>query len=590
MPRVEVAEIWDDIRYYMGVHILGENPDKIIEPRRPREGKEELDYRISVYEPITRPIITEALDNLSAIFNEQNYSIDGSTELKEYILNNNFERFDFMTFIHQHILEFMLLDPNGIIVVSPVNNNKKIPNNISELISENEALKPGVSLVPSKFVYQKSSEFVIFLHPYERSLIINTNREEEFDGDVYYMYTGYGILKACQYGEKKDELFEIKTYYYSENENEFMDNNDIPVITCGGKWNEELGVYESFFNGFVPYGNEAIRLYSDLQAIRTKCVFPIMEVAAVPCTDNKCIDGVYRSGETCNTCHGTGQLPVNPLSNIIRPTNESDLGGSLNSINHKDLPPVRFFHPDPSIIELMEKTVEKQLKLAKDSLSLNYVEQAQSGTAKIIDREGQYTLRMKISLNMFDNIIFKCLCFMESYLKQIDINNRYKPQITKPTQFHIRTEKELLLEYATLKERGVSNILIKKLAEEIIEKRYPGDRRAKQINKFFLATDPLYTYDSGEIVDMIATGVASEDDYRYNLYGDGILDVLLTEDRNFLENKSIFDAKMELISMINKYYPKESSIKLMPVNYEKFQKDMQEPNQVRQQLIKSIEE
>ena len=52
--------------------------------------------------------------------------------------------------------------------------------------------------------------------------------------------------------------------------------------------------YQSFFNSYVAAANEAIRAFSDNQAVSVQCNFPVIAV----------------KGQKCYRCNGTGKLQV----------------------------------------------------------------------------------------------------------------------------------------------------------------------------------------------------------------------------------------------------------------------------------------
>ena len=54
------------------------------------------------------------------------------------------------------------------------------------------------------------------------------------------------------------------------------------MIVLGGDFNAD-GLYESFFAPYLAFGNEAIRQFSDWQAISTTASFPIREEFFTQC-------------------------------------------------------------------------------------------------------------------------------------------------------------------------------------------------------------------------------------------------------------------------------------------------------------------
>ena len=80
----------------MGVHLKGDHPTKLLESYRPNEPSEIQQYRLSIYEPITKSQGKRICNVLAKIQQSSNYSIvfpeqkrvrDGE-DLKSYTMDN----------------------------------------------------------------------------------------------------------------------------------------------------------------------------------------------------------------------------------------------------------------------------------------------------------------------------------------------------------------------------------------------------------------------------------------------------------------------------------------------------------------------
>ena len=120
----------------------------------------------------------------------------------------------------------------------------------------------------------------------------------------------------------------------------------------------------------------------------------------------RCIGGYIEGDDrhTCPSCKGSGMAPASsPYGVYIR--------GEKDALSNNDpsTPPLEYISPDPAILDFVTKIWQDLLAHAKECLHLDVINEAQSGDAKTIDREREYAMIMKISNNVFDNIIAKTL-------------------------------------------------------------------------------------------------------------------------------------------------------------------------------------
>ena len=54
LPEPENSDNWNDVRESMFVHTRGALPDKLLNTRRPNEDEKVFQYRLDIYEPITK--------------------------------------------------------------------------------------------------------------------------------------------------------------------------------------------------------------------------------------------------------------------------------------------------------------------------------------------------------------------------------------------------------------------------------------------------------------------------------------------------------------------------------------------------------
>lgn len=514
----------------MAVHVNGTKPDKLIKTRRPKEDDERYQYRMYNYEPITKGIMREAINSLFRIFNEQNYEFRLSQELEAYIKTNRFKSLNFINWVQSHVLFQMILDPNGLVVTLPSG---------SGIDNPYEKVDVSVETVCSLDVKIFNDDILIYRSD-EKSIVSYYNREV-LDGTVYYVFTKTDFYKLVQYGKFTESNYSIK-HVYTHN------LGFIPATYLGGEWNSTLGIYESYFNSFVPFANEAIRQYSDWQAVMVTSAYPVRVMKRIECNytnsdGHRCVGGHIQGGDypECPRCNGSGFIaPSSPFGVYLRADNTP-----LASDDGK--PPLEYISPDTAIIELSKNAWNDLLNKAKECLHLDVINEAQSGDAKTIDREREYAMIMKIANNVFDNIISRTLLTIEHYREVI---SPVTPQIIKPREFNLKTERDLIKDLGMLKASNSPTSVVREVIKELLKRRYIGDIRTYYYHMFLLEYCIFYLYTIDEMNNMVANGAGSKLDIARAVHAQPLLDGIVRgrniaiEPSNFKELATILDAKI----------------------------------------------
>lgn len=485
------------IRNQMAVHVSGEIPESLICNMRPGEPDVILQYRKANYEPTTQPIIFEALDSLARIFNPANYTLEYSDELKLYTDSIDFYGQHFLQFWQNVFLPFMIEDPNGYIVILPSGAG------MHDVETGTEGIYPYIKCIPCDLIV-----------------------EEEFEGgELAYL--------LFQESDNKYVLLTKTTYYEIEKigreigiKDQYVHNiGFVPAMCNKGKYNVNWRVYQSYFAAFVPFANESLRQESDHFASLVKTAYPTPIMVPVKCSNDNCQNGrIYGENgayHDCRTCNGTGWMQSSPFQVILR--KDPALGYVSNE---KEPPPLEYVSPPTDILEFQQQSIENLRKNARRALHLNHVEEAQSGSAKAIDREGEYAMISEISNNVFDHIEFT-LTTMEAYIKP---NATKKPvTVVKPTKFDMKSESDLLQEFAALKNSGASDAILREVTREIIDKRYPGNDSMKERHNFLLEYDPLYVYSVADKQAMQMSNIISREQFVKSVNAPSLLDLALEQ-------------------------------------------------------------
>ena len=535
------SEHWNKVRETMFVHTRGKNPENILTQRRPNEDPDVQKYRLSIYEPITKGSMNRAIDKLFRIFQNANFSIQVSDELNTYLSEHKFDGQFFYSYIQKFVVRRMIEDPNGFLVWIPVGPGLTDP-----------TVKVDVEplLIMSDQIKYLDHTTITWIAEDERSMIRENGKTVEH-GRVYYTLTDTGFFRHSQFGNSIDKKFDTVIIYQH-------DMGVCPAIILGGDLTDDH-FFDSYFSAFVPFANEAIRQYSDWTAVMTTSAFPYREETAETCDAKGCRDGVvYNSDrdehDTCSKCKGTGRvISRSPFGVFLREKGNAALGTDSGS----NEPMVRFISPAVDIIKYSGEAWETLLKKAEESLHLNTIDEAQSGTAKQIDREDSFSQLTKISNNLFDEIIFKSLVFIEKYR---NVTNPMDPVIVKPISFSMKTENDLIDELNKLTDKNAPIAFLVESTKDLARKRFSGNKSVSRMVEILVSFDPIYHLNTKDKQMLLASGTIRKEDLLKSLFAYKTLTAMVADNgTEFLEQPlSVIFAELDrqMAPIIATYIPK----------------------------------
>ena len=455
----------------MRVHSLGENPSNLLITRHTNEDAVTLKWRNDNYTPITRPIYQRAINAICRIFNDANYYLELSDDLSAYIETNVFNGMSFMGYIQNHVLKYMIEDPNAYLVVLPV---------ITEGLEVTEKLDLSLQIAPSDKLLFAYSDAICWLSC-EKSVLNNGYAQ----GEVYYLLTDTLYAKIVQTKSTKDANSYVFQPLYIHN------LGFLSAQVLGGYWNPN-GYYESYFNSFKDYANEAIRQFSDWQAIMALCAYPTKEIRAEECNEDGCEGGhLYEFNDAgvktnmgiCRACEGFGyKMKTGPFGAFVRP--------HASGVNPaEDTPMLRYITPDVGVIQYSENAWKTLIEKAEQSLNINFILDAQSGIAKQVDREELYSFLTAISNNIYNSIVYNTLLYMELYR---NFNNPFNPIVVPPSSFNTKTETQLQEEFDKYSASQVAKSIVVESHKQLIDKKFGGDPYQLRINDVLAIWDVLF--------------------------------------------------------------------------------------------------
>ena len=517
---------WVEIFEEMKIHTRGDSPGKLLDTRRPNEDSGVFDYRISIFQPITKSSINRSITRLFRIFLNSNFSYKVSDKLELYLKEKIFEKRGFFEYFHGIVIKRMIEDPNGFLAWLPSGEG---------LEDQTEKV-----LVLPKIIDSEKIWFVgMYGDPEKDGGEVLTWSEERVEErklpDYFWSLTEEGYYRHVL---QKDH-YNIEVIYKHG-------LKDIPALVLGGIFESE-GVFESYFNGFLPFGNEAIRQFSDCQAVNVTSAFPFRTEVYTECDYPGCHGKGWWDEEkngktktiTCKLCGGAGHKPnISPFGVFIR-KEESNIDPTAAATT----PMIEFTSPAKDILEYQRDTWQGLLELARKALFDEAIDEAQSGKAKLVDKEDEHAWYASISSNLYDHLLIKSLQIINGYR---DIGSKEEITITKPTSFVIKTETDLVNELGILLEKNAPLPFVLETVKDLAKKRFSSNKTSIKVIEFLMIYDPLFALSAEEKNMLIATNVIDDRTRGKNINSYQVLIRLLALDPElFDKDYKEIEAKMD---------------------------------------------
>lgn len=484
------------------VHSMGLEYESILH-RHTTEDDHTYKWRCENFVPITNGVWERAISSIQRIFRDFNTSIDGSPKLLETLNTQDFGDLTFPQFIQQAVLRTMLDDPNGWLVWLP---EPKYDEN--GVLIETATPEVDPYIVNSTDKVFETDEYIVF----------------EYEG-VYYIVTPeeYHIVNVIDKYKQKYEVL----YSYSHLLGE------IPYIIFGGVYCSKYG-YKSFFSSAVDIGNETLRQFSDWQYIMASCGYPIKVVAPLEC--DVCENGYIHnehdgSSEKCNKCNGKGTyVPTSPSHILVR-EKVTNVMGEATTVS---VPLLEYVSPSTDILTSSKEAWETLLFRMEYALGVNSTGANQSGVAKVIDREELYSLISAITNNVYENIVYLSLKYIESF---VNYQQFTAPTVIKPTNFILKTTDDLAVELTEAMVKALPSTLTNKILSDYTSKRFNGDAVAQRKIDIQILIDPIVTYTEAMKVEYFNIGILTTEVMVTNLLLPSLLDELVQQygEYGFLE-------------------------------------------------------
>lgn len=563
-----MPEYWlnyvSQLAYNLQVHTKGLMFDKVT-GLYPHEHPDSQKHCINSYESITKGSIWKAINNIIRVFNNSSYNIQISDQVRE-LLNQyqDKEGSFFSQFLEDWIKYAVASDPNGICVVYPPDYSEDLYRYVcyNDIVTLPQELKnyadvlgvdvQDILIFVSEVESEKTYEFCdveytkeFFLdyehldgHPNVRHHIVRTfNRriEVKYTNKVYHVFTKNAFIRFWQDKPGSND-YQYSVYPFVK------ELESLPYFENGGV-EIEYGIYESFVQPFVPFGNLALMSHRNQRAVDLMFSYPRMSEVQQPCDDCHgkgqipCRTSATNQWEQCKRCHGSGYVTIQSPYKVYRKTHDSfDADNKVFST-----PSVEFYTPDSAILDYNNKQWQDYLSQGEMAV---FVQQkvetgnVQAAKSKEIDREELYSWLANISKTLYSNLQM-LLQYLENYLSA----NPMKVSVEMPYSFAILTESEafdaLNLMLASPAPVAIKANQIDNFVNKFISESSPVKKALQILKKF----DLLLYYSNDELNNLRGLGIIDSAMFQKHTLAYPLLIQLYEQDKTVfdLEDQQIID-------------------------------------------------
>ncbi len=470
--------------------------EQLILNRYPTVREERFNWQCSIYPNFAQSLFLQAIDEIrGAIFQENNYEYKFANEsTAAYVMEKRFEQLDFYDWVTNVLIIHIITDPNGYLVTMP-----------SDWDSDTgEIGQPALKYVASEDVLYADTDLLVYKDNGYAYII---------DAETYYKI-------PYNRKTKRYDLANIETLPHTLTE--------APFTVLGGYKmysNDSGGYYLSFFNGALDWANIAVRQFIDTEALN-KDIVPITQMVQIECgachgtgsIPVPCPDGDYGGcSDTCKTCNGKGHISRN-MGDVISIDPSEIIDGRLPQY-------LQYISGDVANLKYSDERFNEMYDRFLQALYLKFIDEAQSGVAKAMDREKLYKFLLSFSDNIFD-IITDCLARIDGLLNNTaaDLNAL---SIRRPTQFILKTEEALRDELRQLTTAGAPDNVIRTIADALTLAAAQSPLTEKTVS-FLSLYDPLrYKTDAQKTALVNVAGAFTRNDLIKSLRCENELNKLI---------------------------------------------------------------
>ncbi len=536
----ESVKLYNEIK----VHADGICPDLLIQKRRPSESEEILQYRKDIYEPITKLPISQVINCYSKIRRSPDWMLNFSNEkisskisddnsLEKYC-NEKLPGFVSITnWAFDILLPQNLIDANAVVAVIPLRSvianeyNEPTPMlfNCDQVLYFDEKEKCCVlqSRIKVNFMNQQSQLTIGDKYFYidDEVIIVYEQRKEGFTKTVEIVNT-----------TKQFPVFKLKSEAY--------------------KQYDGMTLNRSRLHAMVPFLNKAATGDSDLEGSKIQHLYPLFwyfqnkDCNSCNGTGKKLpVAGSDAPPASCESCSGGGKVKFSPFAHI-----QVDPAGIGNQAN--PVPPAGYIQKDTTILELQEKTNERNNYKALCAMNMQFLDQSPlntSGLSKQVDKEELNNTVYNTAEDIvyaIDKVIFFINEWRYGYLIQDPIKRKSMlPQIPVPQNYDLLPEDYLMKEVSDARNAKVNPFLIATMEQELAAKKFYNKPQLAKNTQLYFDLDPLPGYSVDEKMSLLTNKAITMEDFIISSYAAAFIKRALRENAGF--EKLDYTAQMEIL-------------------------------------------
>lgn len=521
------------------IHADGEFPFAMIKQRRPSESDEILAYRQQTYKAITKLPVSKVLTSLSKIRRSPDWSIcfDEKAIPSKIIESETLENYcnnipgvgSITDWAFSHLLKQNSIDANAIIAVLPL-----------EIPKPNEYYRPVPLIFNCDHVLEYSVEKQITILKSKKKINYLLDDGTVNNGSRFYYIDD---LEVIIYDQTKDGYSAV-----------FQMNHQLgtmPAFKVKGeayKQYDNMLVNRSRLDAMIPFLDEAACEYSDLKGSKIQHLFPLFwyfqNKSCNSCNGSGKIPGDPQPTE-CTKCSGSGKVKFSPFAHIQ--VDPAEMGKQTNPV-----PPAGYVTRDTAILELQEKSVEKNMYKALAAINMQFLDQTPlniSGQAKNVDREELNNF----VYNLAEDLIFsidKVIFFINEWRYNYNVpdakaRKEMLPNITVPQNFDLLPNNYLMEEVTKARNNKANPFLLATLEKQVAVKSFYNDPDLAIMIGLFFDLDPLPGYSVDEKMSLMSNNAITLEDYVISSYCPSFIKRALMEDKTFATKS--YDEKMVLL-------------------------------------------
>ncbi len=538
----------------------------IITEKRPNESDATKDYRIKIFVPITKSVVSKIFSSLMKIRKSADWAVKYDPKKESKLLQEgeclddycekNYPFFGSITnWAFNVLIKHYGIDPNGVVAIIPL----EMP------VEDGTFLRPFAFCFDSNQIFDYQQDDYAILYSTDKSEYSIGGNEKKSDGKIFWVITTQEYQKWEQ-ADSKGTMTQTLTYPHGLDE--------LPVFKMGGifyKSMDRIFIWESRLDAIVPRLTEAAREYTDLQAEVTlhthseKWMWATQKCLECDGNGARTIKG--KGSVICDKCHGSGKTGTSPYEHImIRP--------GMPGESTAPIPPAGYISKSTDIVKIQNERIQDHLYQALSAINMEWlvqVPQNQSGKAKEVDRDELNNFVSGIAedlVNKMDRVYY----FTNELRNKIRIKNRVDrlaqlPSINVPDKFDLVSVETSIDMLIKARQTSLSPILIANLEIEYATKQFSADPYVKEKLELYFRLDPLPGLSDDAKQLRLANKGITQLDYVISSNMEQFLErAILENPGDESENKNSFfdmdfDAQFKIISGYAQDKIKENSAK-----------------------------